>query len=229
MASGARAAERARARLVHAVEALEDAAEILLGNPDSGIRDAHPDLRIAALDADLDPTTRLGVLHGVVEQVADDLLESVRIRPGHHTPRCLRYDIETPFAKTRPGIADQRRHDLAHVERRGLETDAPAFDRRELEQVVDDVGETLRMAVDDLEIGTALRLDQSPPGATPATAMAASGCEARSWRRSRRTSSRRQLADVVEDGHRTRARRRRSGATAAPEGCAHHGLRGAVA
>src|SRR5262245_30658649 len=83
------AAFLARARLVHAIEALEDPLLILLGDTGAGITHLAPDVSGSLAERNGHVTT-LGVLDRVVEQIGEHLLDATAIR--HHRDRRPRLD-----------------------------------------------------------------------------------------------------------------------------------------
>src|SRR5215204_2476974 len=59
-------ARRLGARLVHAIEAFEDARQLGLGDADAGVGDPNHDLRTLKAARHLHPPARRGVVHGVI-------------------------------------------------------------------------------------------------------------------------------------------------------------------
>ena len=78
----ARAARLARTGLVHAVEAVEQARQVLFGDADAVVRDADEDVRAARADLQVDPAAVGRVFDGVRDDIRDDLLDASGIGPS---------------------------------------------------------------------------------------------------------------------------------------------------
>jgi hypothetical protein len=108
------------------------------------------------LDGDVDAATRIRVLDRIVDEVREDLVDRARVRPGSGGALVAHAHLHAQLAVAGLRVAHEARRQLSHVDERGLELRLAALDGGELEQVVHDVGEPPRMAVDDLEIGLLL-------------------------------------------------------------------------
>src|SRR2546425_9788660 len=78
------AAQFARAGLVDAIEALEYSRQILLRDADAGVRHLQMDSTLRAPPAYADASAGRGIFEGVVDQVPQDLVERILVRPGDY-------------------------------------------------------------------------------------------------------------------------------------------------
>lgn len=81
------AAQGACAAGVHAVETLEDPAQVLGGDALAGVRDDEFDAVAVALGPYLDPASRRGVTHSIVEEVREHLPDPVGVGGELRQPR----------------------------------------------------------------------------------------------------------------------------------------------
>src|SRR5579875_575872 len=89
------AAQFARTRLVHAVEAFKDAWQIGLGNANAGVGHFQAYLLPLAPPTHRDSATLGRVFDGVVEQVIEDLLQGFLVRPDRQRlVAARRYHLE---------------------------------------------------------------------------------------------------------------------------------------
>jgi hypothetical protein len=145
----AEAAARAMERDVALRERLEDGLEHLGGEANAPI--LHAEDRLPVLPA-RDHADRLPggrVLDGVVEEVADDLLEANRIT-FHHEGARIREERDVLRARHRRlARLDALADDLPEIEGTPLEGDLARHDPGYIEQVVDEAGEMLSLTADD--------------------------------------------------------------------------------
>src|SRR5690349_16004602 len=146
------AAELARARLVHPVEALEQARQILLRNADPGIAHKELDHLGPRRGADRDFAARGRVLDRVIQQVAQHLRHGFAIAPNHGIVR------SRLFAQTNPRFLRDRPHHFQSVVnhvidqvRAKLEFLALLLDAREREQIFGEPRQPLGVVADDGE------------------------------------------------------------------------------
>ena len=84
----AQPASRALALIIHLREHLENAVELIGGHADAAVPHHDDDLVALTLGREPDSSSRLGVLTGVVEQIAEDLRQPHRV--GIEEDRLLR-------------------------------------------------------------------------------------------------------------------------------------------
>src|SRR3989442_15954860 len=90
-----RAAFLARATRVYAVEALEDAGQVIRRDAAAGVGDSHDRGASCALYGDMDPTASWRVPQRVVEQVGEDLPQSFGVAVDRRPVRCaFKHDIQ---------------------------------------------------------------------------------------------------------------------------------------
>ncbi|EAU64887.1 hypothetical protein STIAU_5392 [Stigmatella aurantiaca DW4/3-1] len=138
------------ATFVHPVEALEDAGQVLGLDAHARVLDAHHAAPVLLGPPDVHPPTGRGVFDGVVEQVEEHLLDGPLIAPGAQVRRHmqlqanvlalgLRFDrVGGPGGRDREGHVGEPELHLAR------------FEPGQLQQVLDELGEALGLAVDDL-------------------------------------------------------------------------------
>ena len=143
----ARAFVRAGSRVLDAVEALEDAGEIGVGNADARVRDAQP--HAIAVRLQLDANLALErELEGVRQQIQDDLLPHVPIHVHRSRDRiAVDHERDARFLDGRS--KDARELGGQHREVRGLivGVDASGFDAGEVQQRVHEPQQSHRIAV----------------------------------------------------------------------------------
>src|SRR5262249_37822316 len=147
-------------------EALEDVRQRIRRDADSVVTDLELDAPIGPLgERDVDLTAPRGELDGIGEQVPRHLLEPGRIA-GPPGVRRIEAGAQLPLTRLR-----RRAHRLHRLreDRRDLhgphvEAELARYDARNVEQVVDELGEHRRVALDDLDRATALlRVDLARP------------------------------------------------------------------
>jgi hypothetical protein len=95
----------------------------------------------------------LGVLQRVRDEVAQDLRHLALIRVDRrHTLRFLEHQSERLVDQQRPQHPPKRAEQRRHLERRGTNLDLPGFDLRQVEQIVDEIGELLRRLADVVDL-----------------------------------------------------------------------------
>src|SRR5262249_21157774 len=133
-------------------ETREDALEVARLELAAGIRDAQLDRTLRDPGRDRDARAARAELRGVLEQVQHDLLDAVGIEPCVRQRRVERaLELETRVVEPRlqdlQTLLDHRaeRHALA------LQSDSARFQVRQVEQAVDQLGHTRRLALDERE------------------------------------------------------------------------------
>ena len=143
---------RAGRRGVRLAEAVEDERQELRGDALARVGDAHDHVRVFAVDGDADAAARAGELDRVGQQVPDHLLQPVRVAPyragGGVDPALERHRLRERAG--RDGV-DGGLHDGADVDGPELEAQLAGDDARDVQQVVDELGLQLRVAVDHLQ------------------------------------------------------------------------------
>src|SRR3954468_1901974 len=102
------AASASVARFLHPVEALEDVWQVVGGNGLAGVRHRHDDVVATTLGRDGDRASGLRVADGVLEQVRQDLGETVRVGAGGDRSRDLGTKLEACRRSARSGEIDGR-------------------------------------------------------------------------------------------------------------------------
>ncbi|GBD28482.1 hypothetical protein HRbin31_00500 [bacterium HR31] len=148
----------AGAGAVCAVEAFEHVRQVVRGDAPAGVRHRDPDLRALATDLHVDAPALGGELEGVVHQVGEHLLYTVRIRQHHAAG--FRGAGELHPCTFRPGLltAHQGAAQLPEVHRLEAEGDPFRLQPRELQQVVHQLGESVGLGLDDLQEAPAVLL-----------------------------------------------------------------------
>jgi hypothetical protein len=93
------------------------------------------------------PPAELG---GVLEQVADHLRDARLVRVDEERARGLDAQLETTTLEQRPMVVAGPARDLAQVEAPASQLDLAARDPGHVEEIVDEAGEVLGLALDDL-------------------------------------------------------------------------------
>ncbi len=133
----ARAFVRAGARVLDAMEALEHAGKISLGNADAGIGDAQLDAIAPRSQVHLDPAFE-GELEGVRQQIQDDLFPHVPIHVHGFRQRIAADDErETCLFNGRSEHAREVGRHLREVRGFVGGVDAPGLDAREIQERID--------------------------------------------------------------------------------------------
>ena len=197
------AAGIARARLVDAVEALEHARQILVGNARALVGHRRSPTRAVAARA---PRSRIVVLLGRVggrvrDQIAQRVVQLGRIG-AHASRRPARSSISTRWLRAlerRRDVGDDRlRRALRVSQRDEVERLLAGVEPRQPQQILDQPLHPLRVARDDLEKAAAVlvapRRRRTAPRRSRGSRSAACAARARRWRRSRAGSDRRAAA-----------------------------------
>src|SRR5262245_59265639 len=148
----ARPAGGARARLVDAVEALEDPVEVAARDADARV--LHRDQAVAVLTGEpqRDAPGRARVLDRVVDQVVEHLRHGLLVA-AHPQGALAAPDLEAQ-ALRRQGWLAQAQHAVEHlapVDRRALDRELARLDARQAEEVGHQVGQPLHVGVDALK------------------------------------------------------------------------------
>src|SRR3974377_117929 len=96
-----------RAVFVYAVKALEESRQVLASDAWPKISDVKLHALLVVARTDLDEASRSAVLHGVIEQIGEDLVHGVGI--GQHASIELRVEFEFNAASRRIGAKCPRR------------------------------------------------------------------------------------------------------------------------
>ena len=146
------AAGFARSCFVDAVEALENAAAVGLGNADAVVRDLHPDSFALAARGDTDVATVGRVLDGIAEDVEHDLLDAAAIA---HDEREIFGIVVRELVLVATGLKLRRaEHGVdggGEREARHIHLAAAGVKARERQKVLHDVGHAVCFADDDIE------------------------------------------------------------------------------
>ena len=140
-----------------AIETVKDAPQFVPGNALTVV--AHANCHTCALRLDRNLyVSSLAVLYGVVEQVDEGEQNRLLIDPnvGNMAPTCQRDVLRSalhPVAK-RFDRAPNEVREIAHLH---LVTSLAAFERREIQHIVDERGEALGFRANDLEVLLPLR------------------------------------------------------------------------
>src|SRR5712664_4453849 len=124
----------ARAAGVHAIEALEDAGQVIGADTGAGVADSHDSVMSYALREDTDATAGWRVPQRVVEQVGEDLTQRLGI--AVHGPR-VGFELDVPAGRTlgkrTPGFAG------GGVDRDPARLRLPSagLDARQVQQIID--------------------------------------------------------------------------------------------
>ena len=145
----AESSERPIERLLGLSEQLEYPRQHLGPNAPSRVRHAQHGVTGLTGDVDLDGTTRRRVLDGVLKKVADDLLKARQIGAHHHGLGSHGDAMLEPL----PAVPEQTNAvggHLTEIERLATQRDLAGGDARDVQQVVHQVGEMVRLTEDDL-------------------------------------------------------------------------------
>ena len=151
----ARAAVLARRRAVGLLEGLEDQRELLVGDPDAGVGDREREDPVPARPArhDREPDLAVvGELHGVRQEVAQDLLEALLVGDDRGRQRRVAVDREAQ-ALLLGERAERALHVVAQVDQRELaevEVHLARLDLGQVEDVVDQREQVVAGRVDRL-------------------------------------------------------------------------------
>src|SRR5581483_4938289 len=131
------AAHLPRAHLVHTVEAVEDAFDVLGADADAGVADAdHSSVAITTVHQLHGPRAR--VLHGIVEQDQDDLAHALLVGVGPERSLDVGPKLEAGVpGECRAGVRGGL-HRVGEVDGRELERDALLVAACEHQQVVEE-------------------------------------------------------------------------------------------
>ena len=142
----------AGARSVDLVEALEDPLLVRLRHADAVVGDREPDPIVERLPADPHLAAGMAVLHRVVGQVEERLAEPAGIGQARGSPvlgaRQAAARGTSRRSATGPMRATHVGHDLLGVERLERQLRLARLDHRQVEQLVDELGEVVGLALD---------------------------------------------------------------------------------
>jgi hypothetical protein len=120
-------------------------------DPFSVVPDPELDRCVGAPHAELDPAARLRVLDRVAQQVAEHLHQARAISLDKHgLGRAVDAQLVLVFHERRLDRLDGPADDRAHLQAFHVEIDRAAGDPRDIEQVVDQLGEVQHLTLDDL-------------------------------------------------------------------------------
>ncbi len=144
------AAVAARGRSVQLVERLEDFADPLSRDADTGVGDFHQDRPSFQSGAHRHPSTVGGELDGVVEELMDDPAELLAIGQGGGKPLGgLQRQEDARLAGLLAGSVDRFGEQFRQDDRRQVEGQARARGRGELDQVIDQTAQAFGGPADD--------------------------------------------------------------------------------
>ena len=122
------------------------------GDALAGVADDDLDVRVHPLQVHLDAPAPRRELHGVDQQVPDDLLEAVGIAGDPGRPRIEhRLQPEALGLGGRPHGVERRLHDGLQVDRPHVEPHLAGHDARDVQHVVDELHLRVGVAHDDVE------------------------------------------------------------------------------
>ena len=140
-----------RQRLFRLRERLEHALDLCRIDADSGVAHANFRLRGRLMDRDGGAAARIGELGGVLEQVADHLRDPRRVGVDPHWPgRFLEAQVDVALLEERTVIVAGAPRDVAQVGVCAAQLDLPGGDAVDVQEIVDEAGQVLRLPVDDL-------------------------------------------------------------------------------
>src|SRR5438093_12663405 len=144
------------------VERIPDPSQLVLGDPDAVVLHRHPHLLALPAGQDPDLAARRAELHGVADEVDEDLLQPRGI--GLHRRQVGRQhgaDVDATRLRGRGHHRPDLPDDLAQVEGAGRQLDASRLEARDVEQIVDEVVQALRAPEDRLLILDLLRRERA--------------------------------------------------------------------
>ena len=148
------AAHLPRAPRVDAVESLEQASEVLLLDAAAVVLDAQAHAwngAFARLGAQGHRGALGAVLHGVVDEVGEHLLERAAIGLHLEALRRLELERDLPLLRALAKHAEEVGRERLEREALGSEPQLARLDAREVEEVLDEALQPCRVALDDAE------------------------------------------------------------------------------
>jgi hypothetical protein len=133
-------------------EELEHAVEHLARNADAAVPNAQKGVIAIAVNVDAHRAALLGVLDGVADQVADDLLEAHPVATNELQRLDIGRVVERLALRGRVVRVEAVSDDLREVDGLGVEDDLAVGDARDVEQIVDQPREVVRLAIDHVEL-----------------------------------------------------------------------------
>jgi hypothetical protein len=132
-------------------ERLEHPLEVLGRDPLPRVPHANDDAVARRLSPDRHEAARRRELHGVAEQIHQDLLDLDRVADRLEALRNVELDPHALLAGRRPEHLDARARDLREVDRLAAHRVGPEGEPRGVEEVVDERDHRREVAVRDLE------------------------------------------------------------------------------
>src|ERR1043165_6607353 len=129
-----------RRPLVALSKALKNVGQKLVRNSNAVVADNQLDMRIYALQQNLHAAVLGRELHGIAEQVPEDLLKPVRIA-GDRSCRGVeqRLEMDVLGIRSRPDYVERRLDDLDQLEGAVVEPQLSRHDAGNIEQVADEL------------------------------------------------------------------------------------------
>ena len=147
-------------------ERLENSLQILGVNADAVVAHGQHRFVAALFERDGDPAARLGVLGGILDQVADDLSQSARIATDVQRAAGRTSDTHVPsFFDEWLERVHRVSYDRGQIETFRPDLNQAVTDARQVQELVHESQECLRLGIDRLEQFDALR----DPGGLSAT------------------------------------------------------------
>ena len=146
------AAVRAGGRGVGLAEAIEDVGEELRVDPFAAVDDADLEMGVDAFEQDLHGAVARGELHGVAEQVPEDLLQAIRVA-GDGARQRVEGGAEADAFRVGGGLDrfDRGADDGGQIDALDVEPDLAGDDAAHVEQIFDDLRLSAGVALDDLD------------------------------------------------------------------------------
>ncbi len=137
-----------------AVETVEDLRLLVLRDADAVVGDGDDGEVALALEDDVDVARDPGVLHGVVEEIGERLADRRGVERDRRQRRRRRLpaEAEAGLLEARAEGAQRLAHDLFEIGRDELVALPARFDPRQVEDVVDQLGEPAALGLDVLAV-----------------------------------------------------------------------------
>ena len=138
-------------RAVGLREHLEDPSQFLLGNADSVVADAQHGFVSLLFERERDLPGRFGVLGGILQQVADHLVQPARITVDEYWPAGKRERERMPMVlDERPDRFDGLLHDVDEIEWLACDLQETSTDAGDVHQLVHETHEPVCLRIDRL-------------------------------------------------------------------------------
>ena len=141
----------ARAGFVQAVEALEDALAGVGGNPRAVVRHADADDAVNGLSTEGDAAIGPAILDGVLDQVHEDLFQTIRVGASGKSVGDLIDDLCSPLTGAGLQFRDDSGGKRAQRQLAELKCDLTGLQPGDGEQVFDEICQAVGMAFDGLQ------------------------------------------------------------------------------